>query len=385
MAAITDTITRGVINMFNEEQRTMIENEIKRIESRTDNQGKAKIRPQDLALVHLLRGMLRDGRLPWQKAFDCPSVNVISKTQYTGINRHLLDGGEYITYKQLLKFNKDHGTNFRISKPEAGDDIFTRVAKSAHIILHYNVKPMRDPTPKELEHIKNNELVFGVVINEKTGEIKIQPPASCSYFNVFSTVYIKDPDTGEAFPRLNIEKYNILLDGEQIINEYKKLSGVKIVYDTPGRCFYVRNFDTIHMSPLNTFKTRDGVNPVVEYYSTVFHEMAHSTGTANRCNRECFLSKTSSQMSSHYSMEECVAELTSALLLSELNIPSEDRDLSVLNSSAYVAGWLKWLLSSTGDRYGTCSEKLIYAIRRAEKARNYIMSWFEECKSSDRE
>ena len=368
-----------MIQSISAEYREMLETEIKRLEA---HEGKKKITPQDIAVIRLLRKMLDNDNLIWCKSFIAPSVNAITVTQYTGINRWLLDGGEYITFKQLLEYNKKHKTNFRLPTIEEGDDFTTKCLKSPYIIVHYNVRPAREPTESELKKITNGEKVYGA-FEDDAGKIMIKPPASSSYFRVYNTIYIADPDTGKSFPRLNIENYQQLIDGERIVSEYQKLSGVHIIKDTPGKCFFDRRSDTIHMSPLNTFVSKRGIDPVVEYYSAIFHEMGHSTGIKERCNRECFVEWTGSQ-SKEYSMEECVAELTATLLITELNVDHSKIDMSVGNSAAYIQGWLTWLLAVDKDnRYGKGAEKLVYAIRRAEKARNYILSWCDELKSSN--
>ena len=361
---------------ISEKYRDLIQKEIDRLQK---HEGKPKIQPQDIAIIRILQDMLRDDQLPWEKSFISPSVNVISKKQYSGINRWILPGGEYITFNQLMAYNKSHKTHFVIPKVTDEDKGYTRFMKSPFPVIHYNVKPPRDATEVEIKRHEDGKKVFGLYLDDKTNTFKVQPPASKSYFRVYNTIYIFDSETGEQFPRLNIEKYITLFEGDKIIQEYQKLSGVKIFYDTPGRCFYTRREDAIHMSPLGTFKpTKKNLDPVVEYYSTSFHEMVHSTGTKERCDRDCFLAEGRFG-SMDYSMEECVAELGSALLLSELNVDHDKINKTLDNSSSYISGWLDFLLfSDKNDKYGKGAEKIMYAIRRAEKARNYILSWFKE-------
>ena len=365
---------------ISEDYRVQIQAEIDRLQNHV---GKSKIQPQDIAVIRILQNILDEDQLPWEKSFVAPAVNVITKMQYSGINRWILPGGEYITFKQLVEYNKKNNKNFRISPVTDEDRGMTRLLKGSFPVVHYNVKPPREATEEEIKKHKAGKNVYGIYQDKDTGKFMIQPHATCSYFKVFNTIYIVDPDTGEAFPRLNIEKHNTLFTGEKIISEYKNLSGVKIIYDTPGRCFYSHNEDTIHMSPLDTFsRTKKNLDPVVEYYSTTFHEMGHSTGVEKRCNRECF-KEWDGFGSLNYSMEECVAEMTATLLLSELKVDHNTIDRTIDNSASYIAGWLDFVLKrDKNDKYGKGAEKLIYAVRRAEKARNYIMSWFNECKSS---
>lgn len=70
----------------------------------------------------------------------------------------------------------------------------------------------------------------------------------------------------------------------------------------------------------------------MEYYSSALHEMTHSTGTANRLNRE----KGSKFGDAKYAKEEMVAELTAAMVGNALGF-----DKRILqNNACYVDGWI---------------------------------------------
>lgn len=70
----------------------------------------------------------------------------------------------------------------------------------------------------------------------------------------------------------------------------------------------------------------------MEYYSSALHEMTHSTGTANRLNRE----KGAKFGDAKYAKEEMVAELTAAMVGNALGF--DKRILS--NNLCYVQGWI---------------------------------------------
>ena len=47
---------------------------------------------------------LENGFIPWVKPWrGGEAVNYVTQKPYTGINRLLLDGGEYATYKQITE------------------------------------------------------------------------------------------------------------------------------------------------------------------------------------------------------------------------------------------------------------------------------------------
>lgn len=73
-----------------------------------------------------------------------------------------------------------------------------------------------------------------------------------------------------------------------------------------------------------------------EYYSTVFHELAHSTGHASRLNRKG-ITDSAGFASHEYSIEELIAEFASAMLMQHAGIESPAFD----NSVAYIKGWSK--------------------------------------------
>lgn len=86
-----------------------------------------------------------------------------------------------------------------------------------------------------------------------------------------------------------------------------------------------------------------------EYYSSLIHEMAHSTGHESRLNR---LSPGGKFGGEEYAKEELVAELTAAMVGSALGFDSRIRD----NNTAYLKSWMsalkkepKFLLSVMSD------------------------------------
>ncbi len=73
----------------------------------------------------------------------------------------------------------------------------------------------------------------------------------------------------------------------------------------------------------------------MEYYSSALHEMTHSTGTANRLNRD----KGAKFGDPKYAKEELVAELTAAMVGNTLGF-----DKRILNNNAaYMDGWINAL------------------------------------------
>jgi len=102
-----------------------------------------------------------------------------------------------------------------------------------------------------------------------------------------------------------------------------------------NRAFYSPASDAISMPPEGAFKATEYSTATEGYYGTKFHEYAHATLHASRCNREQGADKAS------YAFEELVAELTSTILCSRFGISAQPRE----DHAKYIHSWLKALKS----------------------------------------
>lgn len=116
---------------------------------------------------------------------------------------------------------------------------------------------------------------------------------------------------------------------------------------------YNKSKDLIIVPRKDQFKISDTPEEIYkdgeEYYSSLIHEMAHSTGHERRLNR---LNPDGKFGGSEYAKEELVAELTAAMIGSALGFDSRIRD----NNTAYIKSWMstlkkepKFLLSVMSD------------------------------------
>ncbi len=92
-----------------------------------------------------------------------------------------------------------------------------------------------------------------------------------------------------------------------------------------ARAWYRPSTDTVGMPSRNAF------NSAEEYYSTLFHELTHSTGHPKRVGRDG-IEKLNTFGSESYSKEELIAEMGAAMLCGVAGI--ERKTLS--NSAAYL-------------------------------------------------
>lgn len=124
----------------------------------------------------------------------------------------------------------------------------------------------------------------------------------------------------------------------------------EINHTSPNRAFYSPLTDRVTMPTSVTCDSE-------QYYSILFHELAHSTGHSSRLKRPS-LEKIQGFGTHEYSKEELVAEITAAILCNESGI----LDSTLTNSAAYCQSWFKvlkndpkFLYSASGDAFKAAS------------------------------
>ena len=125
-------------------------------------------------------------------------------------------------------------------------------------------------------------------------------------------------------------------------------------HDGGDSAFYRPSTDSIHLPFTWDF------NSMGEYYSTLFHELGHSTGHTSRLNRHCMETGIAPFGSPTYSREELVAEFTSAFLCAESGIEN-----TLENSTAYIQGWAKVIRKD--------KRLVVVAASQGQKAADYII------------
>jgi antirestriction protein ArdC len=118
-----------------------------------------------------------------------------------------------------------------------------------------------------------------------------------------------------------------------------------------SRAYYDPSEDRINMPKRKAFKRAE------EYYSTLFHELAHGTGHSKRLNR-CDWGFFGSEI---YSKEELTAELTAAFVMASVG-----SEVTLDRSVSYIHNWSNALKQ---DR-----KMIVQAAARAQKAADYILN-----------
>jgi antirestriction protein ArdC len=127
----------------------------------------------------------------------------------------------------------------------------------------------------------------------------------------------------------------------------------EIKHSEQRRAFYQPAGDYVHMPNREHFEAEE------PYYSTMFHELAHSTGHKSRLDRPKFA--LASFGSCDYSKEELVAEFTAAMLCGIAGIENSIID----NASAYIKSWSRKLKEEP--------KWLVQAAAQAQKASDFIL------------
>lgn len=126
---------------------------------------------------------------------------------------------------------------------------------------------------------------------------------------------------------------------------------------TGTAAFYRAALDTVTMPPLESFSVVD------EFYSTMFHELTHSTGHSSRLARDGVKLGTFGAFGTPvYSKEELVAEMGAALLNAVAGI---DTTVTLPNNAAYLRSWIDVL---KGD-----ARLVVNAAAQAQRAADHIL------------
>lgn len=250
---------------------------------------------------------LENGVVPWHKPWVGVGTMWSRSTgkAYKAINQMLLNqNGEYATFNQIVK------EGGKVNKGAKGKIIIEYFCK-ARALTDENGSPLLDDE----------------------GEQLVKKTFSKRYVRVFNIEH----DTNLEIKHNKAVEYpeNPIEECEKVMGSYLTREKIKLTNDDKDRAYYSPMMDYINLPEMKQFKE------VSEYYSTAFHEMAHSTGHSSRLNRKGFRDGEYAHFGdSTYSAEELIAEITSASIMNVLGV---DTDKSFNNSVAYVESWLEAL------------------------------------------
>ena len=261
---------------------------------------------------------MKKGIIPWHKSWKSSggAINYVTRKPYRGINIMLLDrDGEWLTFKQC----KDCGG--KIKKGE----------KSSVIVFY-----------KLLERE-----------NEETGEK--ETAHFLQYSNVFHISQCEGIESKLTTETNSDEEQPEPIEmAETVIRSYVEKTGVKFDNDFLSSGAYYKPYSDTVVMP----KLKEQFESAEEYYSTAFHELAHSTGHKTRLDRF-----KAHQSRKEYAREELIAEISSAMIMNKIGI---EQDSTFKNSVAYLQSWIKVLSNDY--------QAIVKASQGAEKAVEYILN-----------
>jgi antirestriction protein ArdC len=249
---------------------------------------------------------LKAGVIPWEKPWKTPRFaggpfprNFFTGKPYRGINVMLLWSSDYsspfwLTFKQAQEL-KGH-----VRKGEVGTPI-----------VFYKQLPEDNKT------------------NENKDEDERAPFLLCHYtvFNVEQCDGLTLPELDEPTNAPDVDEDEFC---EGIVTAWASRPALHLTSPTEHRAYYRPGTDSVHMPARSRFVD------TAHYYSTLFHELVHSTGHTSRLNRT-FGDRFGDEL---YSKEELVAEMGAAFLCAIAGIANEHTDR---NTTAYIQNWISKL------------------------------------------
>ena len=257
--------------------------------------------------------LLEQGIVPWRRPWSgCGPVSYQSNQQYQGLNVFLLQS----------EYKSPYWMTFRQAQSLGGS---IKAGEHGRYIV------FTDSYMKKTEDDKGNS-------------IKV-PVRFLRYYTVFNWEQTK------SIP----EKQPVENDNRQIISAQELLIRQAPRIETADRAYYAPPRDAIGLPPLEKFDSSE------DYYSAVFHELTHWSGSSLRLNREGI--RNGYFGNQVYSQEELIAEMGSAYLC---QIAQLDTTETIQNSAAYIASWLSHLKNNP--------KWMVQASSKAREAVDYLLT-----------
>lgn len=261
---------------------------------------------------------LEAGVVPWRRPWEqVESKNITTGKKYRGINAITLPGGLFGTFKQIQTLGG-------------------HVKKGVH---GFPVVFFSFPSGKEGEEEHEEE-------TEKKG----RTAPIIRYYHVFRIEDCEGIDLTQF--KADEGKPSSIETAETIVQNMQNRP--LIVEKASKEAFYSPSTDTVQIPDRNQFSR------IEEFYSTLFHELSHSTGHENRLCRKT-LTTAAAFGSADYGKEELVAEFGASFLCGAAQIDNT----TIKNSASYIANWKKAIKAD--------SKLVIQAAGMGQKAADYIL------------
>lgn len=272
-------------------------------------------------VVDTLQAYMGEGALVWHNPCLLRSQsNIVTSNAYQGVN-------QFVTamVADIEGYQSPYWATFNQIK-ELGGNLVNARGKGVPIIF-YKSMPAKDGEEEgqnrfviRNSHVFNLDLVSGI-----------------------------DADSVNVDP---VGQASLDQDAQAVVTSYLEREKLTVSHGSPA---YVPAIDAVRMPSVDEVLTTD------EYYSTYFHELAHSTGHPRRlCRFGTDIGRFESK--EEYSKEELIAEITAAMLCHGSGVDSQS---SIKNSAAYIQGWSRFIKEE--------AEAFLAAVNQAYKARAFIL------------
>jgi antirestriction protein ArdC len=286
---------------------------------------------------------------PWKSPDTCLPYNAKTGNRYNGVNIAYLmvssikqgfSDPRWMTYKQAQE------EGYQVKQGEHG----TRIE------FYTEYDPSKTKKGSEAIDRRIQEMMAsGLSRDEIDKALEDQKILIVKTYTVFNASQIEGIEPLETNISGSEKEFRYHERAESIMDN----CGVPIRYGMPGAA-YNKSQDIIKMPNREWFKTPE------HFYATVLHEIAHSTGHPSRMNRDDLGHPFGSP---EYAMEELRAEMASAFVFQEIEMPlsSEDMEGYVKDHAAYTQHWLGKLKEDYKEFYS--------AVRDATKIADYTLAY----------
>lgn len=291
-----------------------------------------------------------------QKAYRSINQTILGPNPFIG--ERLLENPYFLTFKQVEKLGG------KVKKGEKGNEVtyysfLYSYEKDGLKISTYNEAKAKKEVWANLEKI---HLYKSTTDKEKRVRLIMDyiSIAFLKYYHVFNGSQITgidfDLDNFKLKGKITAEKKKFEKQEvpELIISHYPK-PAPPIEYKG-NSAHYMPSKDNIKIPPMEQF------NSIELFYSTIFHELIHSTGAKKRLNRE----KGRRFGDEKYSFEELIAEIGAAFLSAESGLLPQ----TIQENAAYLKGWHLALIELMKED----NKAIFRASSKAQKAADFILN-----------
>ena len=276
-------------------------------------------------IMELLDKGIVPWKQPWRGGRAGKPKNLTSGKDYRGVNTFLLhcanmaagyDSPYWLTFQQA----KERGGNVR--KGEHGMPV---------VFWNWVEKEKTD---------------------SQTGATTTEEIPFLKYYTVFNVEQCEGIDYPKPDTQGTPLDFQPIAECEAVVDGFTDKPAIE--HDGHGRAFYQPSTDTVHLPDKGRFDAEH------TYYTTLFHELAHSTGHESRLGRHKD-QKCAAFGSTDYGKEELIAEMGAAFLSGHCGIDGQ----TIENSAAYIDGWRRAIRQD--------KKLVVHAAAQAQKAADYIL------------